>query len=501
MHNQELPSPFPRAIARHLDAHPHLRNVIYPWAALTICLSIYYGWSGLNIQPFRAESGVFLAWAWGGERSQFFRQYVFAAYNGHFTPLQFCAELLQARLFGASERLWFWRQMALLGLLGTTLALLSAALLQAMGCSRRTCIAGGYALALMFLLQPAMAELASWPFMSAQLLCLTCAAMGLLNLVRVCGLQQEQQQYAAVWALAWSYASMHFLGVGIAISVPMLACISVTAWCQHWSAQRWRAIAVFAVLTTVHGAAMAHSAEPSTLAIHASTLVKRFGALYMGLAHGGLQALWASGRFRWPDVESFPIDAIYGLALLAAALMASVVMAWRARDEHRPLLILPSMIVGFPALSLAVFTALPVLRSKGIADPHVLDGYLFGTRYLIFAAFMLYLPITALAGQLSRSVGGWMLPPLLIMTLGSAAGTTAFIRLTLPELWPHLAVPSAVLWRKVVDDAAMQLRTQGYVLDRPLPELDQDFKPSLHLYTPLLEHELGCNGCVRFEKR
>ncbi|WP_386340945.1 hypothetical protein O4D10_04190 [Xanthomonas citri pv. citri] len=498
MHNQQSTSPFRQAFARHLDAHPRLRDLVYPWAALTLCLSLYYAWSGLNIQPFRAESGVFIAWAWGDDRSQFLREYIFAAYNGHFTPLQFGAELLQARLFGASERLWFWRQMVLLGLLGAALAWLSRTVLQAMGNSRHVCLIAGYALALMFLLQPAVAELASWPFMSAQLLCLTCAAMGLLNLVRVCGLQRHE---AAVWALAWSYASMHFLGLGIAISAAMLACIGVAAWCYRWPARRWRVVAVFAALTVLHGMAMAHSAQPSTLAVHFSTLVKRFGALYMGFAHGGLQALWASGRFRWPDVESFPIDAIYGLALLAAALTAAVVMAWRAREDRRPQLLLASVVAGFPALSLAIFSALPVLRSKGIADPHALDAYLYGTRYLIFAAFLLYLPISALAGQLARSIGGWMLTPLLVMALGSAAGTTAFIRFTLPGLWPHLAVPSAVLWSKVVDDVAVQLRTQGYVLDRPLPELDQDFKPPLHLYTPLLEYELGCTGCVRFEKR
>lgn len=109
---------FPTASIR---SHAFRQRFVLPWLALTLFLGAFYHWSGLNIQPFRAESGLFIAWAYSGDLSHFMDAHIYSSYSGHYTPLFFAAELLQARLFGASEHLWFWRQILLLGLLGTAL--------------------------------------------------------------------------------------------------------------------------------------------------------------------------------------------------------------------------------------------------------------------------------------------------------------------------------------------------------------------------------------------
>ncbi|WP_131721661.1 hypothetical protein [Xanthomonas sp. NCPPB 1128] len=472
------------------------RRFLVPWLALTFFLGAFYHWSGLNIQPFRAESGRFIAWAHSGDLSEFLDTHIYASYSGHYTPLYFAAELLQARWFGASEQLWFWRQILLLGLLGTALASLARTTLDALGTDRNVSRMASYLLAVVFLLQPAIAEMVTWPFMAGQFLCLACAAMGLRYLIRASGLGDE---HALPWAMAWSYASMHFLGVGFVISATTLITCCVLMWSQRLPHRLWRIIAIFTVLTALHGAMMTYGAPTQELAVPLQTLVKRFGALYMGLVHGGLQSLWASGRFRWPDVEAFPVDAIYGLALLAALLASAIALAQRARAQSRPSLMLASIVVGFPSLALALYSALPVLRTKGTLDPHSLDGYLFGTRYLIFATFFAYVPISALVGIVARKLGKPMLVPLLLLSLGSAAGTAAFIRVIIPQIWPYLLTPSDVLWANVVKEAEVQQQTLGYVKDRPLTELDREFNPPMHLYAPLIEQDLGCTKCIHFK--
>ncbi|WP_139137611.1 hypothetical protein [Xanthomonas arboricola] len=489
----------PTASQPHPSGPMHFaKRFVLPWLALTLFLGAFYHWSGLNIQPFRAESGLFIAWAYSGDLSHFMDAHIYSSYSGHYTPLFFAAELLQAWLFGASEHLWFWRQILLLGLLGTALVSLARTTLEALGSNRCVSQIASYLLATVFLLQPAIAEMVTWPFMAGQFLCLACATMGLRYLIRAAGLRDER---ALLWAMVWSYASMHFLGVGFVMSITTLASCCVLMWSQRLPGQHWRIICIFAVLTALHGAMMTYGVPTQELAVPPSTLVKRFGALYMGLVHGGLQSLWASGRFRWPDVEAFPVDAVYGLALLAALLAAAAAMAQRARMAPRSSQMLASIVIGYPALALALFSALPVLRTKGTADPHSLDGFLFGTRYLIFATFFAYLPVSALVGAAARKLGKPMLVPLLILSLGSAAGTVAFIRITIPQIWPYLLTPSHELWANVVKEAATQQQTQGYVKDRPLTELDHEFNPPMHLYTPLIEHDLGCTKCVRIERK
>ncbi|MBO9828985.1 hypothetical protein J7373_12065 [Xanthomonas sp. A2111] len=488
-HASQPPSSGPMQLARRL---------LLPWLALTLVVGAFYHWSGLNIQTFRAESGLFIAWAYSGDLAHFVDAHIYSSYSGHYTPLYFAAELLQARLFSTNEHLWFWRQMLLLGLLGTALASLTRTTLAALGNRRGVAQVAGYLLAVVFLLQPAVAEMVTWPFMAAQFLCMTCAAIGLRYLIRASAFQDER---ALFWAMAWSYASMHFLGVGFVVSITTLINCCVLMWSQRLAPRHWRTICIFAVLTALHGVMMTRGVPTQELAIPPSTLVKRFGALYMGLVHGGLQSLWASGRFRWPDVDAFPVDAVYGLALLAALLAAAIAMAQRSRTQSRPSLMLASIVVGFPTLALALFSALPVLRTKGSLDPHSLDGYLFGTRYLIFATFFAYLPISALVGAVARKLGKPMLVPLLILSLGSAAGTAAFIRITIPQIWPYLLTPSDVLWANVVKEAATQQKAQGYVKDRPLSELDHEFNPPMHMFTPLIERDLGCSKCVNIESK
>ncbi|WP_161963949.1 hypothetical protein [Xanthomonas arboricola] len=54
--------------------------------------------------PFRAESGLFTAHAWShDDHFVFIKPMLMHAYNGHFTPVFFGMEFVQAGWFGADE--------------------------------------------------------------------------------------------------------------------------------------------------------------------------------------------------------------------------------------------------------------------------------------------------------------------------------------------------------------------------------------------------------------
>jgi hypothetical protein len=82
------------------------------------------------------------------------------SYNGHYTPIAFGLELLLSAIFGPHEWIWLTRQALVFAVLGVALFRLMRATLP---------VPIAFAATVVFMAQPLMLEIASWPFMVMQL--------------------------------------------------------------------------------------------------------------------------------------------------------------------------------------------------------------------------------------------------------------------------------------------------------------------------------------------
>lgn len=463
----------------------------------SLLIAAYCHFIGLNMMPLRGESGLFIAQAWGdGNRIGFIKPMLTHAYNGHFTPVFFGAEFVQASMFGVDVRWWFARQMVVLGLLATSLHLLNRSALAFTTLSLRASSVVASLAALVFVVQPTVLELTTWPFMAAQLLCLACGAMAAGSLLTAVRTGEAKSLYLA---LAWGYASMHMFGVGFTISATIVAAGATVVWARRLPVRAYGVTAAFGVLTVLHAAVMAQSAsEPSGgVAVGWSDQAIRLGALYLGSIQGGARSLWANGRFPWPNPDSYQTDAVYGFALLLSLAAISLILLWHGRRDQKPLLVAYGMVVGLFAFSTALYSALIVVRLQASPEMSAINPFLFGTRYLIFPAFFIFLLSPLLVISAARTLGKWLILPAALIGGGAAAATFAFFT-TITTLWPIFTTSFPVSWANVVSQARTDLNNDGYIHDRALSELDPEFHAELHQFSGVLEKDLGCTGCVRF---
>ncbi|WP_223574792.1 hypothetical protein [Xanthomonas citri] len=440
-------------------------HVVIAFIVSSLLITAYSRLIGLNMTPFRAESGLFIAQAWNhGDHFDFIKPLLTHARNGHFTPVFFILEFLQAGWFGANEQYWFIRQMLVLGLLSTSLYLLSHSALALTSLHPRACVVIAGLVAMAFVVQPTVLELTTWPFMAAQLLCLACGAMATSNLLDATRTSHIKPIY---WALAWGYASMHWFGVGFTISVTVIVAAIACTWALRLPAKAYAAAAVSTIMTLIHAAIMAQSTEQETGegTINLGDHVIRMGALYMGSLQGGARSLWANGRFPWPNPDTYATDAAYGYALLFAIVATSIALLWKGRREQKPLLVAYGLVTGIFAFSLGLYCALIVVRLQYSFGNTAINPFLFGTRYLIFPGFFIFLLSPLLLIPMAKSVGSWVILPASAIGGGAAIATYVFFT-TVTTLWPIFATPFSVTWSRVVEDARTQMKTNGFIQDR-----------------------------------
>lgn len=446
--------------------------------------------------PFRAESGWFIARAWAaGERLDFIKAFLFKAYNGHFAPLFFGSEFLQARIYGANEHLWFWRQMLVLGVLASALFLLCRAACLFTDLSRSSASLVSATLPVIFILQPTVLELAAWPFMAAQLLCLACAALSMsytLNLVRTSALRD------ATLALMWAYAAMHLSGIGFAISITALLSVSAIVWAQQLPRRFLLPVTAFAAVTLVHAVLMTTNDTPASGAPQPlGTSIERLGALYMGSIQSGTRSLWANGRFPWPNPAAYSVDAAYGIGLMSCVSLVFGLLLWKAKALGRPDLLVYATLLALPALALPIYCGMIVIRMHTVADPNAIAPFLFGTRYVVFPAFFLFVSMLLALPAVTRILGRALIMPFALLA-GSAGIATFVFFSSVASLWPHMAIRAGDEWNNVVNQARAELATDGRVIDRPMTALDPELRRNLSEYKALLESDLRCSNCVKF---
>jgi hypothetical protein len=188
--------------------------------AFALLYTAYFLSLDLHITYLRAENALLLnaVYASGQELWNFCRSFLFNSYNGHFTPIPFSLELLQSRLFGTHETLWLMRQMLVIGILSASIYSLFIHVLCTEG-SKKTAVLIASGATLIFIFQPTMLALVSWPLLAFQFI-----LIAMMMYATQIGFNYAWQSNPKLLrnVLLISYATMHVFGAGLAISLSAL---------------------------------------------------------------------------------------------------------------------------------------------------------------------------------------------------------------------------------------------------------------------------------------
>ncbi|WP_439684876.1 hypothetical protein MNJPNG_05040 [Cupriavidus oxalaticus] len=489
------------------------RQVVVLALAATVAFAVAFGAYcsalGIRIGFLRAESGLYLdmAFARTGVQLDFIRDYMLRSYNGHFTPVVFVSELLQSKLYRTREWAWYARQMFVCGMLGTAITWLGYQVTRAAGLSILGALSVGVFTAAFFLCQPMMLELVTWPFMALQILMLaTMAAAGGMLMAFV----KTSRIPAFASFLVLSYSTMHIFGVGAATSASALATAGAVLWLLRdeddispeglRAAAKWMAVA--AAMTAVHAVVMVKGANtPSATgdAVSMTENVRRFGWLLMDSIYAGLRAMWASGGMQWPDMRVGDIEAVYGWGMFMGGLCLVLSAAARYRATRDRLHLASFALIAYPFMAMVTYVALVTFRMRIVPDEQVLLSYFIGSRYVIFPSFYLFLMGMGVLLSMTVALQRGIVPLSAVAAAAAIGGTAVFANGFMNTVWPYAKVDTEAAWRQAVEGARAQMAAGAQVSNVSLAALDSEFKADMKLRRHLLELELGCKGCVRFE--
>jgi len=426
-------------------------------------------------------------------------------YNGHFIPLAFMAEFLQAKLYGTSEAFWFSRQMLVCGTLGAACGHYIYRVASDVVPPRHAMVAavGGSAF---FLFQPFMLEMVSWPFMVFQLLALTLTAVSASSLAQYVQNPRPRTFLAFVFL---AYSTMHVSGVGAAVSVAALATAACVLTAQSISDtisdsdRRICYVGLFAVaiLTVGHGLIMTVETSPASPPGGPLTLqfqAARFFSLLMDSSYAATRAMWANGGFPWPRLDVQRIEAVYGFGLAASVAMILLGLLCRAASTGDRQCLASFATTAYPCVALLAYTMLIATRLRGQSEPNAVLAYLIGGRYLLFPSFFIFLTAVSLSRSLFSSTPLFCTTLPGVLTLTAAIGTAVFATTEMPRIWPHTQVDTAAEWQAIVSTARSEVAAGAPVTNRSLKSLDPGFQSDLRKARYLLQWELGGHDGLTF---
>ena len=224
---------------------------------------LYWSFIGLNVQWLRAQSGQYLIISSHDIKYilSFMASRFLNSYNGHYTPILFSLEIAQSLIYGTNEILWTIRQAMGFSLLSLVTFMTFRSALQN---SQGTMIANfvAFCVTAIFMLQPLMLDLASWPFMIMQILFM---ALFLLAAYHLISFGRTPAKASSLWlATACGYGTMHCLGTGLAVALSLIACLIVLlilSYCDHGELREQRrhliwTLTALSILTSVHALMM-----------------------------------------------------------------------------------------------------------------------------------------------------------------------------------------------------------------------------------------------------
>ena len=444
----------------------------------------------------RAESGwyLFLSHSAPAVQHNAEKDLLTTSFNGHYAPLAFLAEFETAKLIGTHASFWKWRQITVLALLATILFLFARNSGSALQLSRLRASLSATGLTAILIFQAQMREFIAWPFMILQLFWLLFTMISLLALV-----QMARHPAKTLWpwlAAGAAYASLHFLGLGIATVAATAATLA-----GIWFGTRHRAssdapqltvpLLGMIALTALHGVLML---KLSPAGAFFGSSPGRFLAASLGFipnfALATLRSLFGFGQptpAAWPSTT----DSLYGLAILLGLGFLITSAFFRFLKEptvrNRTRFILRT----FASVSFLTIIALISVRLWREPSPHGFADYLTGSRYLIPSTF-------ALAGLIGELLFFFASAPILfgaILNAGLAVyailGNLQYAANVYPKVEPRSMISHAAAWQSVVAMARECQRADLAIPNVPLGALTQEFEDwDLKLFEPLLRADL-----------
>ena len=447
----------------------------------------------------RAESGWFLFLSHSSPEIQrnFEKALLTKNFWGHYAPVAFVAEFETAKLAGTHGGFWKWRQITLVALLATTLFLFARGCGAALGLTRMQANFSAGALTTVLVFQVQMREFVAWPFMVMQLFWLLFSLMALLFLVRVA---EHPAEMKWPWlAAAASYASLHFLGLGIATVGATAAALVGIAYIRRreppsLNAKKATPLFSLVAVAALHAIAMQRFMrvepiisspgwKPGAFLMEALGFIPHFAWL-------ALRGLFSTTQFR-PDAAQISQAWPYGLAILVGFSFFGSVAFFRAVKEPSVRNQTRFVLQCFASILFLAIIALISIRQWFESSPNGFVDYLVGSRHLVPASFAL----VGIATELFLVIASLPVVLSAILNLGlgicAVAGQLHFAAHIYPKVAPKAMISHERAWHSVVAMASECQRAGLAVPNVPLGELTQEFTDwDLKLFEPLLRSDL-----------
>jgi hypothetical protein len=393
---------------------------LYLFAGWFAAIFTFYSLFGLPNLFMREESGILqrlsllpIQEGWAGMRI-----FVYSAYSGHFAPVAFTAEFFLSRLVGPIEAFWFVRQCLAMSVFATVATMAMREINPA------NSLLGSAALAAILVFHPFSADLVSWPIMILQIACLTCMFAAAMFVARFA----RDPSPRTAWLCAMSgYASMHFLGVGLAVSLATLCALLLTSWARSSVRVAKWPLLVGTLLTALHAVPIMLKGGGPEGPVQWIDSIKRFLILFVEQPIAALRTTFATPWAMHPDL-SIPLTQIVWGAVFAIIAAACLIAGWR-RGFSGKLGALPVVTLALGAYALTC--ALVAARLRADTGAAVLVPFLIGGRYLVFPIFFAVLAAGVLRVPAYVYVAG---------AIGMMISTAVFIRGVAPSLWPFMFV-------------------------------------------------------------
>jgi hypothetical protein len=447
----------------------------------------------------RAESGwyLFLSHSSPVVRHNTERDIWTTSFNGHYAPLAFLAEYETARLAGTHGSFWKWRQITVLALLATALFLFARNSGCALQLSRLKASFSAIGLTAILIFQGPMREFIAWPFMILQLFWLLFTMISVLALV-----QMARQPAKTHWpwvAAGAAYASLHFLGLGIAtVAATAAALTGIWFGIRHHRASSDASKLIvpllsMVALTALHGVLML-KLSPTNAFISSPGRFTSFLAASLGFipnfALATLRGLFSAGQLtpgEWQSTPSWPygLAILFGFGFLVAFAFFRFLREPTVRNRTR------FVLQTYTSVAFLTTIALISVRVWREPPPHGFADYLTGARYLIPGTF-------ALAGLIGELLFVLASAPLLlagIVNVGLAVcailGNLQYAANVYPKEQPRSMISHANTWKSVVAMARECQRAGLAIPNVPLGALSQEFDDwDLKVFEPLLRADL-----------
>jgi hypothetical protein len=423
------------------------------------------------------------------------RDFWTTSFNGHYAPLAFLAEYETAKLAGTHGSFWKWRQITVLALLATILFLFVRNSGRALQLSKLKASLSATGLTAILTFQTQMREFIAWPFMIMQLFWLLFTMISLVALVQM-GREPDKAHWPWVAAGA-AYASLHFLGLGLATVAATATALAATWFVTQRGASSNASkftVPLFGMiaLTALHGVLMV-KLSPNTFISSSVWPSAPFLAASLGFipnfALATLRGLFIPGQLtpgEWESAPAWPsgLAILLGLGFLVTFTFVRFLREPTVRNRTRFVL---QTFASVAFVTIIVLTAVRVWR-----EPHLrFEDYLTGPRYLIPSSIALAGLIADLLLVLASApflLGGILNAGLAVYAI---VGHLQYAANVYPKEKPRSMISHSAAWKSIVAMARECQRADLAIPNVPLGDLTQEFDDwDLKVFEPLLRADL-----------